>query len=150
MLKSRYPDETPVQLARRLVNSKTILSLLGGSLLQLPLLFPGIGQALKLLGMVGATSLLTRMHLYLILEIALLFDKDIDDKARIPEMIAVVAATGLSVVSPTLVHSLKLHPYYAIPASGLSVAATVRLIGESAIRFYSRSDQLGSPALAGA
>jgi hypothetical protein len=106
-------------------------------LLHLPLLFPGIGQALKLLGVVGATSLLTRMHLYLILEIALVFGKDIDDQARVPEMVAVVAATGASAATPWLVQALELHPLYALPAGSLSTAAVSRLIGESAIRFYS-------------
>ena len=63
VLQGRCPDESPAQLARRLIDSKATLSLIGGTLLYLPLLFPGIGQALKLLGAVGATSLLTRMHL---------------------------------------------------------------------------------------
>ena len=147
-LKSRYPNESQAQLARRLINSKATLSLVGGSLIHLPLLFPGIGQALKLLGVVGATSLLTRMHLYLILEIALVYDKDIDDRARVPEMMAVVAATGLSATSPLLVRAFNLHPYYALPAGGLSAVATARLIGESAISFYSQSLQKGLPAIA--
>jgi hypothetical protein len=86
VLQSRYPEESPAQLAQRLIDSKATVSLIGGTLLHLPLLFPGIGQALKLLGVVGATSLLTSMHLYLILEIALVFGKDIDDQARVPEM----------------------------------------------------------------
>ena len=148
-LKERYPDESQAQLARRLINSKAILSLVGGSLIHLPLFFPGIGQALKLLGVVGATSLLTRMHLYLILEIALIYDRDIDDSARVPEMLAVVAATGLSATSPLVVRALDLHPYYALPAGGLSAVATARLIGESAINYYSRSPQKGNPASAG-
>lgn len=148
LLQSRYPDESPAQLARRLIDSKMILSLIGGSLLQLPLLFPAIGQALKLLGVVGATSLLTRMHLYLILEIALVFGKDIDDRARVPEMVAVVAATGLPATTPLLVETFGLRPFYEPAVSSLSAAATARLIGESAIRFYSRSSRKGRPALA--
>jgi hypothetical protein len=147
-LQSRHPDDSREQLAQRLINSKAALSLVGGSLIHFPLLFPGIGQALKLLGVVGATSLLTRMHLYLILEIALVYDKNIDDKARIPEMIAVVAATGLSAASPLLVRTLELHPYYALPAGGLSAAATARLIGKSAIHYYSKSPRKRRPAIA--
>jgi hypothetical protein len=49
----------------------------------------------EFLGFVGGTAAITRMHLYLILEIALLYGMDIDDEARVPEMIAVVAATSL-------------------------------------------------------
>ena len=46
------------------------------------------GQALKILGVAGGASVLTRMHLYLIMEIALLYGKDIEDQARVPEMVA--------------------------------------------------------------
>ena len=66
------------QLARRLIQTQAYLSYLGGALMHLPNLVPGLGQALKLLGPVGGASAVTRMHLYLILEIALLFGKDID------------------------------------------------------------------------
>lgn len=138
VLQRRYPDESPVQLARRLIDAKATLSLVGGTLLDMPLLFPGIGLALKLIGLVGATSLLTRMNLYLILEIALVFGQDIDDQARVPEMAAVMAATGLSAAAPLLVHAFELHPFYALPAGSLSAVATARLIGESAIRLYNQ------------
>jgi hypothetical protein len=42
-LKDQYPDENPEQLARRLISSRSTLSFLGGSLLHLPTLLPGIG-----------------------------------------------------------------------------------------------------------
>ena len=87
--------------------------------------------------------MLTRMHLYLVLEIALVFDQDIDDRDRIPEMAAVVAATGLSAAAPLLTSPLGLQPWLAIPAGSLVAATTTRLIGECAIRYYSQSD---SPA----
>jgi hypothetical protein len=45
-------------------------------ILDLPTMIPGVGQALKILGFVGGTSALVRMHLYLILQIALLYGKD--------------------------------------------------------------------------
>jgi hypothetical protein len=70
-IRSQYPDETPEQLAQRAISDKTQLSFIGGTLTHLPLLIPGIGPALGLLGFVGGTSMMTRMHLYLILEIAL-------------------------------------------------------------------------------
>jgi len=136
LLQSRYPDESPEQLARRLVSGKAYLSMLGGALLNLPTLIPGIGQALKLFGVVGSTSLLIRMHLYLVLEIALVFGKDIDDQARVRDMAAVVAATGLGSATPMFVPVLKLHPLYAIPAGALSLTAVTRMIGEAAIRYY--------------
>jgi hypothetical protein len=143
ILQSRYPEETPAQLARRLIASKSALSMLGGSLLTLPLLMPGVGQALKLVGLVGATSMLTRMHLYMILEIALLFGKDIDDKARVSEMAAVVATTGLAAASPLLARNLGLDPRLSLPLGTLSAAAATQLIGRGAIALYARQQSHG-------
>jgi uncharacterized protein (DUF697 family) len=140
-LKSRYPRESPGQLAKRLVEAKTQLAILGGTLLNLPLLVPAVGQAMKLLGLVGATSMLTRMHLYLILEIALVYGQDIDDEARVGEMLAVIAATALgSAAPPMLVQALKLNPLYAIPAGALSASAVTQLIGHAAVAFYQEKE----------
>jgi hypothetical protein len=136
-LNARYPQETVEQRARRLIEVQTSLSFLGGTLLQVPMLIPGLGQALQLLGLVGGAAVLTRMHLYLILEIALLYGQDIDDQARVPEMVAVVAATGLAAGVPFLAQALELNPLVALPAGGLTAAGVARLIGESAIRYYS-------------
>jgi hypothetical protein len=136
-LSETYPGESPEELARRLISSQSWLSSLGGTLTQLPMLLPGIGQVWKLLGFVGGTAALTRMHLYLIMEIACLFGKDIDDRARVPEMAAVVAATGIAAGAPLLVRVLELNPLYAMPAAAISSAVVAQLIGESAIRLYS-------------
>jgi hypothetical protein len=134
--RARYPEETPEGLARQLIASSSALSFMGGALMHVPMLIPGIGQALKLLGFVGGASALTRMHLYLILEIALVFGKDIDDQERVPEMAAVVAATGVAASAPLLFQVLELNPLYALPAGGLAATAVTQLIGESAIRLY--------------
>jgi len=136
-LEGRYRQDTPGQLAKRLVEAKTQLALLGGTLLNVPLLVPGVGQAMTLFGLVGATSMLTRMHLYLILEIALVYGQDIDDEARVGEMLAVIAATALgSAAPPMLMQALKLNPLYAIPAGALSASAVTQLIGYAAVAFY--------------
>ena len=137
-MNARYPDETLEQRARRLISAQTPLSFLGGTLLQLPMLIPGLGQALRLLGFVGGAAMLTRMHLYLILEIALLYGRDIDDQARVPEMVSVVAATGLAAGAPLLLQAFEMSPLLALPAGGLTSASVAQLIGESAIRFYSQ------------
>ncbi len=137
---TRYPDESPEQKARRLISSQTALSFLGGAFMHLPLLIPGLGQALKLLGFVGGASVLTRMHLYLILEIALLYDKDIDDRDRVPEMLAVVAGTGMAAGAPLLIEALGLSPLYSLPAAGLTASSVAQIIGESAIRFYGKPE----------
>jgi hypothetical protein len=76
------------------------------------------------------------MHLYLILEIALVYGRDVDDQARVPEMAAVVAATGLAAGTPIALQALEINPFYAIPASGLSAVTVAQLIGHAAIRYY--------------
>jgi hypothetical protein len=133
---SLYPGESSEQLARRLINAQSTLSFFGGALLHLPQLFPVPGNVLKFAGFVGGASALTRMHLYLILEIALLYGHDIDDRARVPEMMSVVAACGMAAATPFLVDALDWHPAAAIPVSGLTSVAVTRLIGENAIRLY--------------
>jgi hypothetical protein len=135
-LRARHPDETSEQLARRIIESYTSVSFLGGALLHLPFLLPGVGQALQVLGFVGGAGALTRMHLYLILEIALAYGKDIDDEARVPEMAAVVAATGLAAGAPLALQALDLNPLLTLPASGLAAASVAHLIGEAAIQHY--------------
>ncbi len=139
-IRDAYPEESPEQLARRLIESKAMLSVLGGTLTHLPMLVPGLGTAIKFLGFVGGTSVMARMHLYLILEIALLFGKDIDSRERIPEMIAVVAGIGLGASAPFLVSLLELNPWYALPAAAVSSTAVTRVIGESALRLYGNEE----------
>ena len=143
-VKTLYPGETPEQLARRLILAQSSLSLVGGALLYLPMLFPVAGNVLKMVGFVGGASMLTRVNLYLILEIALLFGKDIDDQARVPELMAVIAASGLSATSPFVVSQLDWHPAASIPASGVMAATVAKLIGEAAIAFYQRPQIISS------
>lgn len=148
-MQRRFPNDTPEQLATRLIASYTPLSFLGGSLLHLPWLIPGFGQAMQAVGFVMGASALTRMHLYLILEIALVFGQDIDDQARVPELMAVVAATTASAAAPLLVRALQLNPLMSIPVGGLTAMATAQLIGSSAIKFY-REATADTSDLAGA
>ena len=92
---------------------------------------------------------MVRMHLYLILQIALLYGNDIDDQARVPEMLAVVAGTGLAVGAPFVAGALGLHPLLSMVTGGLAAVAMSRLIGENAIRYYSQpQDVHGDAALA--
>ena len=137
-LKERCPGETPEQLARRLIASQRQLSFLGGATLQLPVFFPGLGAVLRALGAAGGAAVLTRMHLYLILEIALLYGQDIDEEERVPEMVQVVLATGAVVGAPFLLEYYGFNPLLTIATAGLSAAALAQLIGEHAIRLYSQ------------
>lgn len=146
-LRAQHPQESPDQLARRLIAARSQLALLGGALLSLPLLIPRLSLALKLSGVVAATSVLTRLNLYLILEIALLYDRDIDDSARVPEMLAVVALSGLGSTAPLLAApALSQTPGLAVPAGLLSSATVTQLIGRAAMRFYADSPPLHGPA----
>lgn len=131
-----YPDESPEQHARRLIFAQCSLSLVGGAILYLPQILPVAGNVLKMAGFVGGASMIARMNLYLILEIALLFGEDIDDQARVAEMAAVVGASGLSAATPFLVKAMDWHPAAAIPASGLTATVVAKAVGESAIAFY--------------
>jgi hypothetical protein len=148
-VQSLYPGESPEQHARRLILAQCSLSLVGGAILYLPQLFPVFGNVWKMAGFVGGASMLARMNLYLILEIALLYGEDIDDRARVPEMMAVVAASGLSAASPFLVNALDWYPAAAIPASGLTASAVSKLVGESAIAFYKNRRAAAVPAKEG-
>jgi hypothetical protein len=141
-----YPEETAEQKARRLIAAQTPLSFLGGTLIHLPMLVPGLGHAAQFLGFVGGTSAITRMHLYLILEIALLYGMDIEDEARIPEMLAVVAATGLAAGVPFLADVFDINPLFSLPVSGITAYAAARMIGEEAIRLYSGAAKELTPA----
>jgi len=137
-VKSLYPDDTPEQLARHLINTQSVLSFVGGAILHLPQLVPVAGNVWKLAGFAGGASVMTRMHLYLILEIALLFGHDIEDKARIPELIGVIAASGASAATPYLVSQLQWNPLAAIPASGVAASLVTQIIGAEAIRIYTK------------
>lgn len=135
-LKRDYPDESPEQLARRLIDADTTLSLSGGALLHLPMFAPDIGSALRLVGLAAVASPMTAMHVYLILEIALLFGRDIDDPARVPELLAIITASGLISGTPWLLRSMGLNPLLAVPVGTLTVMAARRLVVEAAISYY--------------
>ncbi len=146
-INARFPEEAVAQRARRLIEDQASLSLLGGLILDLPTMIPGVGQLVKMLGFVGGTSALVRMNLYLILEIALLYGKDIDDQARVPEMVAVVGGTGLAVGAPFVADALGLHPLWSMATGGLAAVGMSRLIGESAIRYYSAPPEVSDNAV---
>jgi hypothetical protein len=142
-LRSDHPDEGPDRLARRLIAAQAPLSLLGGALMHAPVLLPGIGTALRLLGVAGGASVMMRMHMFLILEIALLFGRDIDERARLKEMLAVIAATGLTSGMPLLVRKLGWEPWYGIAAGSLATTGISQAIGEAAIRYYAGEPPAG-------
>ena len=135
-LKASYPDEGPEQLARRLINAQSTLSLAGGALLHVPVFMPGVGPALKLIGVAGAAAVLMRMHMALILEIGLLFGHDLDKPERLREIAAIIVASGLVAGTPLLTRALNLKSYSALITGGLTVSTASQLIGLAALRYY--------------
>src|SRR6185503_15581431 len=136
-VKSRWPAESREAQAKRLISSHASLAMLAGALFHIPSLLPKASAWLKALGFVGGAAALTRMQLYQILEIALLYDKDIDDRSRVPEMMTVVAAAAAAVAAPKLlVKALDLHPLLSLPAAGLTAAALTHVLGSVAIQHY--------------
>ena len=135
-LRKRHPDETPQQLSRRVVAAQRPLSLLGGALLELPMLLPAMGPGLKLIGVAGAASTLVRMHMAMILEIALVHGFDIDDRARLKEMAVVLAATGAASGAPALGRARGLRMPQSLVVGTFAVLTVSELIGRSAIAYY--------------
>jgi hypothetical protein len=140
-LKAKHPDEGVEQLARRLIMTHTSLSVVGGALLHVPLFLPGAAPGLKILGVAGGASVLMRMHMALVLEIALLFDQDIDEMERLKEIAAVIAAAGLVSCTPLLTKALDLKSYYALLTGGMTVSSAGQLVGEAALHYYRRKSQ---------
>ena len=135
--KRKYPDDAPVKLSGRLVNAQAALSFTAGILARWQDGISGGNSTLRIIGIAGRTVVLSRMHVSLILKIALIFGRDIDDKARVPEIIAVITATIPAIL---LVGSGKSSTngsdlvQYGI--SGAAGGATAYIIGRAAIQYY--------------
>ena len=138
MMRVRFPDESPEQLARRFVNAQMPLSLLGGAMLHAPMLIPAIGAPLKLLGIATGASTMIRLNMTLLLQIAMLHGHDIDDRARLKEMATIIAASGLASGTSLLPHLFETEPRYGALIGGASVMTVSQLIGEAAIGYYRR------------
>ena len=153
-LKAKYPEESPEQLAKRLILAQSSLSLLGGALLHVPLFLPKVAPGLKLLGIAGGASVLMRMHMSLVLEIALLFGHDIDKTDRLKEIAVVIAAAGLISATPFLTKALNIESYYALLTGGMTVSSGSQLVGDAALLYYRKKamarQRLPAPAAANA
>ena len=146
-LKANHPDEGPDKLAHRLINAQSALSVAGGALLHIPVFLPGVGPALKLMGVAGAGAVLMRMHMALILEIGLLFGHDLDEPERLKELAAIIVASGLVAGTPYLSRAMKLNSSSALIMGGLTVSSASQLIGLTALRYYRKRTVLGAAPL---
>jgi hypothetical protein len=136
IMKEQYPDDDADQLARRVVNAQVPLSVLGGAVLHVPFLVPGISPVLKFLGIATGTSVMVILNMTMLLQIALVYGYNIDDRARLKEMGAIIAASGLAGGSTLLPIFNTLSPNYRALAGATTVTTVSQLIGEAAIRYY--------------
>ena len=104
--------------------------------MQIPWLLPGISPVLKFLGVSMGASVMVVLNMTMLLQIALIFGHDIDDRARLKEMFAIIAASGLAGSTSALPHLSALKPGYRALVGGTAVATVSQLIGEAAIRYY--------------
>ena len=147
-IKARYPEKSPEELARRLISAQAPLSLIGSALMHVPMLIPALGPAIKILGMTGGAVVMAQLNMSLILEIALLYGHDIDEHARVKEMGAVMALTGLSSGTGMIPDVLGMPPFVRFLAGGLTVITVSQLIGEAAIKYYGGSQsRVENPAI---
>ncbi|MCB1858472.1 MAG: hypothetical protein KDI63_09380 [Gammaproteobacteria bacterium] len=138
MMQSRYPDDSPERLARRFIAAQTPLSLVGSALIHAPIAIPAAGPLLRLLGVASGTTVMMVLNMSLVLQIALAFGFDIDDRARLRELWAVVFTTGLASGSTVLLPQFAaLNSAPRAVAGGTTVVAASRLIGEAAIHYFS-------------
>ena len=138
-MRSRHPDDTPERLARRFIAAQAPLSMVSSALIHIPSVIPVAGPAFRFLGVASGTTLMMVLNMTLAMQIALIFGRDLDDKARLKELFLVVAATGLASGSTTLVPQLSnLRPRLKAIAGGATIMTTSRLIGEIALQYYGR------------
>ena len=146
LMRSRYPDDSTERLARRFIAAQIPLSLVGSALIHVPAAIPGIGPAFRFLGLASGTTATMILNMTLLLQIALLYGYDIDDRARFKELLAVIAATGVSSASTfVLPQFANLSPGIKGVAGGAVILTTGQLIGEIAIKYFSRNQSSIDP-----
>ena len=100
MMRARYPNDTPERLARRFIAAQTPLSMVCSALIHLPSAIPVAVPAFRILGLASGTTLMMILNMTLVMQIALIFGYDLDDRARIKELSAVIATTAAATGLP--------------------------------------------------
>jgi len=138
-MQSQYPNDTPERLARRFIAAQIPLSMVSSALVHIPTVIPVAGPAFRFLGFASGTTLMMVLNMTLAMQIALIFGHDLDDRARIKELLAVITATGLASGSTSLVPQLlSLRPRLRAFAGSATIMTTSQLIGEIALKYFSR------------
>ncbi len=96
MMQSRYPDDSPERLARRFIAAQIPLSLVGSALVHAPTVVPMAGPAFRYLGLASGTTMMVILNMTLALQIGLLYGYEIDDQARLKELLSIIMATSFS------------------------------------------------------
>ena len=128
-MRSQYPDETPEQIANRLIVQKTWE---GGRLGLLTNIIPPIAALFLGIELIATTKLQTEM----VYEIAAAYGLDLDESARRGEVLAIfglylgadVVKTGLTVV--------EIIPGIGAVVGASTNAAMLYVLGQTACRFY--------------
>lgn len=137
-LKKIYPDDDADQLARHCVGSQVPLSIVGAALIQAPKLIPATAPpVLKLMGIATGASLMIRLNMTLLMQIALVYGYDLDDQARLKELLTIIAASGAAGGATLLPQLSALTPTYKAVAGGAAIAMASQALGEAAIAYYS-------------
>ena len=128
-MRSQYPEETPEQIAHRLIIQKTWK---GGRLGVLTNIIPPVAALLLGVELIATTKLQTEM----VYEIAAAYDLDLSEPARRGEVLAIF---GLSLGADVLKTGLTV--VEIIPGIGAIVgastnAALLYVLGQTACRFY--------------
>lgn len=143
MMRTRYPDDSTEQLARRFISAQIPLSLVGSSLIHIPTFVPTLGPAFRFMGLASGTTVMMILNMTLAMQIAYLYGFDLDDRSRLKELLAIVAATALASSSTALVPQLaSLSPGLKASAGGAAIVAVSHLVGEAAIKYFGRKQRL--------
>ena len=133
-MRSQYPDETPEQIANRLIVQKTWE---GGRLGLLTNIIPPIAALFLGIELIATTKLQTEM----VYEIAAAYGLDLDEPARRGEVLAIfglslgadVVKTGLTVV--------EIVPGIGAVVGASTNAAMLYVLGQTACRFYANKTE---------
>ena len=128
-MRSQYPDDTPSQIAQRLITEKAIE---GGRLGLLTNIIPPIAALFLGIELIATTKLQTEM----VYEIAAAYGLDLNEPARRGEVLAIfglslgadVLKTGLTVV--------EIIPGIGAVVGASTNAAMLYVLGQTACRFY--------------
>ena len=128
-MRSQYPDETPYQIAHRLIVEKTWE---GGRLGLLTNIIPPIAALFLGIELIATTKLQTEM----VYEIAAAYGLDLDEPARRGEVLAIFSLSLGADVIKTGLTVVEIIPGIGAAVGASTNAAMLYVLGQTACRFY--------------